>query len=1600
MKFLKQILLSLVFLVFSISVFAQGGDVFTANADLSKQVESFISAKTTENKEEVKKFTDKLQTGVFPQAQLENIVSLMNLYVKKRANPAPHMVNLIKTIGAFWAKNRSNDFASWHAYLTKMMGQQNLPVSRINEVVVFTYNLLAYNSLEMIGNKNWYLSSSNYKMNFLLSDNGEDIITVTSEGTDLRCREKDDSTLVIYSTTGVYDAKNHVWKGKKGRVDWRRGNLSPDSIYAELSDYTIDTKGDHYSADNIIFYNKKFFKTGLKGSLEDKVVLAGTGEKARYPQFKGSEYDLELPNFIDGVDYRGGYSQSGVIFTGTALNDSVGLAHLIFKRAGKPFIDAATSNVVFGSSKLESKSVRITINIADTVIEHPGVRLKYNGETGELVLYKFNAHGLEEAKYTDYYHRLFIDVNQIEWQREDTMLFFATRPAAPVDYALFQSIDYFSPAEYNEMQGRAAMHPLILLKKYWAEELQGNISAYSMKSLQKFIMTTTGTTLAETQVHQILLRLSFGGFIEYDTKTKTIYRFNQKLFDWISMNTGDRDYSDISMQSSCGRDCINAELNLNDNKLTIYNVAKVDLSQRRRVRILPDSAITVSRNLYVDFRGKVQAGLVDVYGKDFNFDYTKFMLNINKADSMAILSVGKTQDGKKAKIDSVRSVLEHIVGFINIDRPNNKSGYNKKIKTPDNFYPMLTTTDTSYVYYDRLVSKYYERDIFHMTIYPFKLDSLNSIQLSSIKEKAKGEFVSGIFPVLKVPLTVQPDLSLGFVRETSKEGMNLFNGKAVFYSLIALNARGLNGDGDIHYLTSVAKSKQFIFYPDSVYGDCFSVNIKGVKASEIGQIKDVKTEYPNVYSDTVELYWKPHDDIFSVVTQDMPLKLYDKSVAFYGKLDLMPIKMEAQGEMLLNGDGLFSDYFSLKNITFSADSAVLCNFDEKRPDDNMGHFYTDRYNASYDLAAKYAQFISCNDWAKFVYFPNHKYKQRTDFFRYDLAGHSFEFGKDLRHYDKKLIVNTEAELDQLKLKNPNPSMKPLVTGVTFVSYKDTLMFPAQSSSFENANDVIHVNEPGIIEVVDSKIDPIGIININKGGDIDRFENALITANFDSLYHKIMNTSVKIRDKYYFKAKGGQYEYVNESKDVSFLNLDSLEVRLIKLDTAASAPKVRVSFGIGSIGQEENFMLSKQYAFSGKYSFMGLTKGITFNGFAYIRQNCDTTVMPFKFEGNLDPDHIIFPISERVMDTAKNRLYTGFFFNEESKKLYSVFMGKKHNAEDVAVLTANRGLDYLVDKNLYEVAPPKRLADPFVNENYVAFLQRNCNIVGEGSINPNINVDPLQVVLKGFITDDRDLKTVSLDVISTVNFVIKQDFVKMMADDILGGESLTPVDLTDSIVQRKLGMLCGRDTLSRIMKDYTSTGVISKIPASLSKTFVFTHLSLKYDTLYHSYRSLGRIGVAYIGEKAVNRFMEGKVEIISNKKKGDQITIYLEPERGKWYYFNYSMGMLYCLSSNAEFNDKIVNMKEKDRSMKLKGVDYQYLVANDEAKIKFVRSFSNAAPVPVDNDLDDFEKNIESENQGGDETEVKSEEKTSEPTEPQQPQQPVKEEEEEQDFIDE
>ena len=80
-----------------------------------------------------------------------------------------------------------------------------------------------------------------------------------------------------------------------------------------------------------------------------------------------------------------------------------------------------------------------------------------------------------------------------------------------------------------------------------------------------------------------------------------------------------------------------------------------------------------------------------------------------------------------------------------------------------------------------------------------------------------GTFESAdIFPVFPDTLTMMDDYSLGFERETPVDGFPLYGGKAKYNNKIYLSNEGLKGDGKLEYLTSITKSNEIYFFPDSI----------------------------------------------------------------------------------------------------------------------------------------------------------------------------------------------------------------------------------------------------------------------------------------------------------------------------------------------------------------------------------------------------------------------------------------------------------------------------------------------------------------------------------------------------------------------------------------------------------------------------------------------------------------------------------------------------------------------------------------------------------------------------------------------------------------
>lgn len=92
--------------------------------------------------------------------------------------------------------------------------------------------------------------------------------------------------------------------------------------------------------------------------------------------------------------------------------------------------------------------------------------------------------------------------------------------------------------------------------------------------------------------------------------------------------------------------------------------------------------------------------------------------------------------------------------------------------------------------------------------------------------------------------------------------------------------------------------------------------------------------------------------------------------------------------------------------------------------------------------------------------------------------------------------------------------------------------------------------------------------------------------------------------------------------------------------------------------------------------------------------------------------------------------------------------------------------------------------------------------------------------------------------------------------------------------------------------------------------------MRYDKVSRSFLSMGKIGLGVINKSEIYKQVPGHIQI-QRKKGGDNFTLYFELDPQTWYYFYYFKGVMSVVSSNAEFNNTIKELKSKDKKQDVK-----------------------------------------------------------------------------------
>jgi hypothetical protein len=1443
-------------------VFAQTVRSFTPESDkfLQELLQIFKEEKSSEGKKFIEEFSLVWNSGKITDEQKDVVYKISNKMLKKKMKAFPHFKNYLSSLMSFINTSQTGkSFIAWQKSLENLINLSNS--SHFISYIDISNNLFTSNILYKSNSAIWQADNNNYSFEY------DSIPIIQFPSLKLTYYSNNDSS-VIYNTSGTYYPTELRFEGQGGKIDWQRAGFSPDTVYAILKKYKLLFNISKFSFDSVTFYNKIFFKKPLIGVVEEKVLANMTPDKATYPQFESYEKRYKIENLFPNVNYDGGFSMHGSKFIGSGSEDEK--AFVTFK-SKYLYTVLSSKNFIIKKDRISSQSASVTMYLEKDSIYHPDINFKYFDKNQEIEIIR----DFRDTPFSDSYHSIDMYIESIRWKINEPKIDLSNIKVLDTENnVLFESSNYFDMTRMHKIQGLSETNPLYSIKQFSDSKKTkiinlGDLSAFLHSSLE--------------QTKSLVISLSKMGFMTYNSDKKTI-TLKDKLFFYNNATAGKTDYDVIQFNSTTRGKVNNASINLLNFDLKIIGVNQISLSDSQNVLIIPkNQEVLVKKNRDFDFAGIVKAGLFRFYGKEFFFNYNNFKIDLNNVDSLAMFVRSAKQDEHgNYPLIRVKSVIEGIRGELLIDQPTNKSS--RKVLP---IYPILKTNKESFVYYDKpyIQNGVYKRSNFYFQINPFSLDSLDNLNMEALKYN--GTFVSaGIFPDFEENLKIQKDYSLGFIRNTPKEGYKVYGDKGNYFSTINLSNQGLKGDGELKYLASSSKSSEFIFYPDSTNALVQTFDIK----EQSGEI-----QYPPVNATDVFEHWQPYKNYMNIYSRTNPINMYDNS-HLTGSLTLTPTLLSGNGIVDFEKAEIESNFFKFKQKEFDADTS---SFRLKTIGSNELAFRTKNFNAHIDFVKRLGEFKS-NGGTSLVEFPVNQYICRMEAFTWYMDKTELELTSKTKTYIKEgMSIKDIADID--------------LTGSEFISTKpdqDSLRFFSSRATYNLANNLIYAKDVQYIKVADAKIFPYkNEIKIYKDAEMQTLENSKILCNTATKYHTIYNATTKITSKNKY-VSAGFYDYVSDLMDNQSIYFTNIFV-----DKSTGAPQ---TIGETEINESAEFKLSPHFDYYGKVKLIASEPRLTFNGYTKIKHVCGAIPSTwFKIIEKINPNKVLIQIPDEIKNTTNATLNNGFNLSIDSVHFYSTFLSKKRKPLDIDILKAKGYLMYDEDAKEYRITTKNKLQQPNNADNYLSLNTDNCNVYGEGEFNFIKTLGRVTFRTMGKATHFTRMDSTAMEMVIDINFFFNDDCIKLIADKLSTNQSLKPADINTDIYNKALALLTDFETAQKIKTEMNLYGNVKNINKKLQHTFIFPSVKLKWNNRTKSFISYGPLAIGNIQKKQINKYVDGYIEILKKKKGVDVLNIYIATSEYDWYFFTYdhSANYMRAVSSNHDFFNLIENTKSKNREQK-------------------------------------------------------------------------------------
>ena len=111
---------------------------------------------------------------------------------------------------------------------------------------------------------------------------------------------------------------------------------------------------------------------------------------------------------------------------------------------------------------------------------------------------------------------------------------------------------------------------------------------------------------------------------------------------------------------------------------------------------------------------------------------------------------------------------------------------------------------------------------------------------------------------------------------------------------------------------------------------------------------------------------------------------------------------------------------------------------------------------------------------------------------------------------------------------------------------------------------------------------------------------------------------------------------------------------------------------------------------------------------------------------------------------------------------------------------------------------------------------------------------------------------------------------------------TPLDYNQDKIKKNLINLIDEKVLNTYYENLAKNEKPKEIPAPFMKNIFIDDVNLVWDDVSNSYRSKGKIGIGFIANKPIHKYVDGYMELW-RKRSGDLFDLYIKIDESNYFY---------------------------------------------------------------------------------------------------------------------